>query len=96
MGDGGEVELASDLAPVEACHEVAVQEGECRREARGALLEDRLPRRDEQEQVHERDAHGVEAHRNDGNVDDLLVFGALADDTVVGLEEGHLARRACG
>ena len=99
-GVGG-VELASDLAPVEARHEVTVQEGECRREACGALLDDGLPRRDKQQQVHEWDAHRVHEHSDDGVALDLLVLGALdllvlgapADDAVVGLEEGNLARR---
>ena len=93
MGDGGEVELASDLAPVEARHEVTVQEGECRREACGALLDDGLPRRDKQQQVHEWDAHRVHEHSDDGVALDLFVLGTLADDAVVGLEEGNLARR---
>jgi hypothetical protein len=88
------IELANDLVPVEARHEVTVQEGERRREARGTLLDDRPPRRDEQQQVHERDAHGVEQHSDDGHAHNPFVLGTLADDAVVGLEEGRLARRA--
>ena len=91
-GVGG-VELASDLAPVEARHEVTVQEGECRREACRALLDDRLPRRDEQQQVHQWDAHRVHEHSDPGVALNLPVLGALADDAVVRLEEGHIARR---
>ena len=73
-----------------------MQEGERRGEARGALLDDGPPRGDEQQQVHERDAHRVEAHRQDGDAHDRLVLGALADDAVVGLEERDIARRAWG
>ena len=95
-GGEGKAEPASALAPVEALHEVAVQERERRGEARGALLDDGPPRADEQQQVHERDAQRVEAQRQDGDAHDRLVLGALADDAVVGLEEGFFALRAWG
>ena len=73
-----------------------MQEGERRGEARGPLLDDSPPRGEEQQQVHERYAHRIEAHRKDGDGLDRLVLGAVADDAVVGLEEGHLAPRAWG
>ena len=53
-----------------------------------------LPCRDEQQQVHQWDAHRVHEHSDDGVALDLFVLGTLADDAVVRLEEGHLARRA--
>eukprot|EP00964_Phaeocystis_antarctica_P085937 scaffold54347_cov66-Phaeocystis_antarctica.AAC.5 len=72
------LELLGDLPAVHARLKVAVQEGECRGEARRTIPEDGPTRTEEEQQVQRGDADRIQQDGEEGEVDCLRVLGAAA------------------
>ena len=87
--DGGEADEEELLPHLHQLPEVparlvrVVEEGECLRQLRLPLPEQRLPHRQEEQRVHERLQHGVEQDREHGEALDAIVLVRIAINRVV-------------